>query len=177
MILTTPRLILRPMVQADAPALFAILGDDTAMRFWHRPPIRRLAVVEEMVREQIAAGDVCRYWTVFRDGDPVGSCDLSRISPEDGEAETGFLFRRDQWGQGFAFEAVAAVAGHAFDRLELDMLVARTHADNARARRVLERLGFELERVLDGYAPVPGIRMDCAVYALRRQESMPQKGA
>ena len=53
--LTTERLTLRPMVPGDAPALFEILRDAEAMRFWHRPAVTRLAVVEDMVREQIAA--------------------------------------------------------------------------------------------------------------------------
>ena len=33
MLLTTERLSLRPMLQSDAAALFAILGDAQAMRF------------------------------------------------------------------------------------------------------------------------------------------------
>jgi len=167
MILPTKRLALRPMAQSDASALFAILSDPEAMLYWHRPPIARLAVVEEMVREQIAAGPLCRYWTVWREGDAIGSCDLSFISPEDGEAQAGFLFRRDQWGQGFAQEAMAAVTAHAFGPLGLSLLVARTDVKNARARRLLERLGFVLERVQAGEAPSPGIRMDVAVYLLQ----------
>jgi len=38
---------------------------------------------------------------------------------------------------------------------------------NARARRLLERLGFMLERVQAGETPSPGIRMDVAVYLLQ----------
>ena len=168
MILATERLILKPMVQDDAPALHAILGDETAMRYWHRPAIARLAVVEEMVREQIAAQDICRYWTVWRGPDAIGSCDLSLIEWAQMRAETGFLFRRDQWGHGFAREAMAAVAGHAFEILELELLIAKTHAQNAAARRVLERLGFALEQIAGNYAPAPGLKMDCAFYTLRR---------
>ena len=164
MILTTNRLTLKPMAQSDAPALFAILGDPDAMRFWQRPPVQRLAVVEEMVREQIAAAPLCRYWTVWRGGDAIGSCDLSFISPEDGQAQTGFLFRRDRWGQGFATEAMAAVTAHAFGPLGLSLVIARTHVANLRARRLLERLGFALDRTEESDAP--GIAMPVAVYLL-----------
>jgi RimJ/RimL family protein N-acetyltransferase len=162
--LITKRLILKPMAQEDAPALFAILGDPEAMRFWQRPPARRLAVVEEMVREQIEAHPLCRYWTVWRDGDAIGSCDLSFISPEDGQAQAGFLFRRDQWGFGLAREAMAAVTAHAFGPLGLSLVVARTHVENLRARRLLERLGFALDRIEESDAP--GIAMPVAVYLL-----------
>ena len=59
------------MGQADAAiAIFAILRDPAAMAFWDRPPLTRLAVAEEIVREQIAAmaagGPL--YWTVLKDG-------------------------------------------------------------------------------------------------------------
>jgi ribosomal-protein-alanine N-acetyltransferase len=174
--LVTERLVLRPMVQEDAGALFAILGDPESMRFWHRPAISRLAVVEEMVREQIAAHAFCRYWTVWRAGDAIGSCDLSLIDPERGSAETGFLFRRDQWGLGFAGEAMAALTGHALGGFGLNLLIAKTHIDNALARLVLQRLGFVLDHIAADHAPAPGIKMDCAVYALRRQASIAQKG-
>ena len=176
MFLTTKRLTLRPMQQSDAPALFAILGDAEAMRFWQRPAITRLVVAEEMVREQIAAGALCRYWTVWQQADAIGSCDLSFIDSLEKRAETGFLFRRDQWGQGYAAEAMGAVIGHGFDGLGLQLLTASTHARNLRARRVLERLGFGLEGLVDGHQPVPGVVMDCAFYALRRQTSRSQKG-
>lgn len=170
MILTTERLSLRPMVQGDAPALFAILGDEVAMRYWHRPAIARLEVVEEMVREQIAAHAICRYWTVWRRGDPIGSCDLSLIEWAQGRAETGFLFRRDQWGFGLAFEAMTAVIAHAFEVLELELLIAKTHVENEAARRVLARLGFRLESIVGHHAPAPGLDMECAFYALKRPD-------
>jgi RimJ/RimL family protein N-acetyltransferase len=177
MFLTTERLTLRPMLQSDAASLFAILGDAEAMRFWQRPAITRLAVAEEMVREQIAAGALCHYWTVWRQDDAIGSCDLSFIDLAEKRAETGFLFRRDQWGRGYAVEAMRSVIAHAFDGLGLALLTASTHAQNIRARRVLERLDFGLEGLVDGHQPVPGVMMDCAFYALRRPASRTQNGA
>jgi len=74
----------------------------------------------------------------------IGSCDLSFISPEDGQAQTGFLFRRDQWGQGFALEAMQAVTAYAFGPLELTLLSPRPMLGTKPARRLLERLGFLL---------------------------------
>jgi len=49
--------------------------------------------------------------------------------------------------------------------LGLSLLVAKTHIENIRARRLLERLGFVLERVQAEDAP--GVRMDVAVYLLQ----------
>jgi [ribosomal protein S5]-alanine N-acetyltransferase len=141
-ILKTVRLTLQPQQQADAPALFAILSDPDAMRFWNRPAITRLAVAEEMIGEQQQAmsDGLCRYWTVMREGDAIGSVDLSLI--ENGSAELGFMLRRDQWGAGLASEAVGAVVAHGLGHLGLVRLAAAVLTGNRAAVRVLEKTGF-----------------------------------
>jgi RimJ/RimL family protein N-acetyltransferase len=144
MILQTARLTLRPQAMADAPALFEILRDAEAMRFWNRPPLNRLAVAEELLAGQLAAQEqgLCRYWTLLADGDAIGSVDLSLI--ENQSAELGFLLRRDRWGAGLATEAVQAAVAFGLGPLGLVRLAAAAHADNHPARRVLEKAGFGL---------------------------------
>ena len=75
MILKTERLILRPLRAADAPALFAILGDPEAMKFWDRPAIARTATATEIVASQLSAMEDGHflYWTVWRGDDAIGS--------------------------------------------------------------------------------------------------------
>lgn len=170
MILHTQRLTLRPQEQADSPALFAILSDPQAMRFWSRPALTRLAVAEEIVREQQAAmaQDLCRYWTVLEDGGAIGSVDLSLIA--DGSAELGFLLRRDRWGRGLASEAVEAVAAHGLgpDGMDLDRLAAATRAENRAAARVLVKTAFTLVETRADVALPDGSHGACAFYLRRR---------
>jgi len=147
MILTTARLLLRPQQAEDAQALFDILGDADAMRFWNRPPLTRLAVAQGLIAEQLAAqaAGLCRYWTLLEEGRVVGSIDLSLI--ENRSAELGFLLRRDRWGQGLASEAARAVAAFGLGAMELARLAAAVHAENRGARRVLEKTGFRLVEI------------------------------
>ena len=165
--LKTLRLTLRPQLPADAPAMFAILSDAQAMRFWNRPAIARLAVVETLIGEQQAAmaDGLCRYWTVIRDGDAIGSVDISLI--ENGSAELGFLLRRDCWGAGLGCEAVGAVIAHGFGSLGLTRLAAAVQVQNRAAARVLEKNGFaQIESrsvMLAG-----GGRADCDFYLRMR---------
>jgi RimJ/RimL family protein N-acetyltransferase len=166
-ILKTDRLILRPQEEGDAPALFAILGDARAMHFWNRSTIARLAVVQELVREQQAAmaAGLCCYWTVTEDGEAIGSIDLSLI--QDSSAELGFLLRPDRWGLGLASEAVAAIIAHGFEGLGLTRLAAAVQTANRAAARVLEKNGFariETRSVL----LADGQKKDCAFYLLSR---------
>ncbi|HEY2007845.1 MAG TPA: GNAT family N-acetyltransferase [Rhizomicrobium sp.] len=167
MILKTERLTLRPQQQDDAPALFLILNDTEAMCFWSRPPITRLAVVEELVREQqtVMAKGLCQYWTVIEGSDAIGSVDLSLI--RDGSAELGFLLRRDRWGFGFAVEAVAAIVTHALGPLGLTRLAAAIQIENRAAARVLEKTGFaQVDR--RNVAIASGAMKDCAFYLRKR---------
>lgn len=145
MILRTERLLLRPLERGDAAALFAILGDAEAMRFWHRPPLPRLATVEALLADELAAmaAGGFLYWTVMKDGDAIGGIDLSHI--EGGMAQTGFLFRRDQWGRGQAREAMAAIITHGFGALGLMVLTALVMPGNDRAQKLLTALAFQKE--------------------------------
>ena len=145
MILQTQRLSLRPMAMSDAPALFAILGDGETMRFWHRPPLPRLATVEAQMADELAAmaAGSCLYWTVLKADDAIGAVDLSQI--ENRTAWTGFAFRRDQWGQGLAREAMEAVIACAFGPLALGHLRAQVRGVNVPALHLLQALGFQAE--------------------------------
>jgi len=167
MILQTARLTLRPQEQADAPALFAILSNEEAMRFWNRPAISRLAVVEELLREQQIAmrEGLCLYWTLVQGAEAIGSIDLSLIG--EGSAELGFLLRPDCWGRGLASEAVAVVIQHGFDALGLTRLAAAVQTANLAAARVLEKNRFlRIENRTVSIAS--GERRDCAFYLLKR---------
>lgn len=175
MILKTKRLTLKLQQAGDAPALFMILKDAQAMRFWNRPPIARLAVVEEQLREQLAAmaAGLCQYWTVHEGADVVGSVDLSLI--QDGAAELGFLLRRDRWGFGLASEAAVAVVAHAFGPLDLTRLAAAIQTENVAAARVLEKNRFaRIDR--RNVAIASGEIRDCTFYLLRRAQSATANG-
>jgi [ribosomal protein S5]-alanine N-acetyltransferase len=163
MILKTDRLILRPQALADAPDLFVILNNPEAMRFWNRPAISRLAIVEELVREQQAAmaEGLCRYWTVSLNGRAIGSVDLSLI--QDGSAELGFLLRPDHWGAGLATEAVGAVVAQGVNALGLTRLAAVVQTANRAAARVLEKNRFALVESRSVLL-ADGQKKDCAFY-------------
>ena len=134
------------------------------MRFWDRAPVTRLATVEAMLADELAAmaEGRCRYWTVLEDGDAIGGIDLSNI--RDGAAELGFLFRRDVWGRGLAAEAAGAVIAET----GMARISARIQGGNVRAARLLDRLGFRLDEKLPNYALADGRRRDCLLYVRRR---------
>lgn len=174
MILRTERLSLRPLRGADAPLLFAILGDAEAMKFWDRPALARPATAEEIVASQLAAMQDGHYlyWTVWRDDDAIGSVDLSGLEFSHRRGEIGFLFRRDQWGRGYGREAVGALVAHAFGPLKLERLEARVHAANRPAKKLLGLLGFMPEGRLSGHLLRDGLRHDVDIFGLLSKSNM-----
>lgn len=173
MILETERLRLEPLAASDAGALFAILSDAEAMKFWHSPPVVRPATAEEILVSQLAAmtDGHFLYWTVWHGKDAIGSVDLSNLDFTHRRGEIGFLFRRDQWGKGYGREAVAAAVAHAFGPLKLDRLEARMLAANRRAKRLVQHLGFQPEGRLFGHVLRDGMRQDVDVFGRLRTSS------
>ena len=173
-ILETQRLLLRPLQPRDAEALFAIMSDAEAMRFWDWPPFTDLETVREIVAGQAVAMDSgeARYWAVRLKGAgaAIGTCDLGDIERHHGRAEVGFAFNRAYWGNGYAYEAMSAVIAYAFGEVGVARLGARLHAGNHASRRLLERLGFSYEGRLIGYVQRDGIRRDCLLYGLMRSD-------
>lgn len=167
-LLTTARLTLRPLEQADCPAVFGMMSDAETMRFWDWPPFPERAVVEEIVAGQLAdvrSGNAL-YWAICLHGRDVGLgvCDLSDIDMHHARAEIGFLFARSAWGKGYATEAMEKIIAQAFGPLGLGRLWARVHAGNESSRRLLARLGFTYEGTLKRHILRDGERRDCEIY-------------
>ena len=159
------RITFTPFSLADASVLFQIRGDEEAMRYWDWPADKALDDTELVARgmlEDVGAG-TAKIWTVRLSDDTfVGVVDLSEIA--NGEADLGFMIRRDHWGKSYAFGAcvLAIMNAHA---MKLHRLKARIHADNQRSRKLLQRLGF-LPVATRDIEIRPGVTKACEFFAL-----------
>jgi len=172
--LQTPRLTLRPPVDSDVPALFAIFRDAESMRYWSRPEMTDPAEAEALLRDvkRLAETGTLFQWGLARREDDlvIGTCTLHRIDRDNRRAEIGYILRRDHWGQGLATEALAALFAHAFGTLGLHRLEADIDPRNAASIRLIERLGFKLEGRLRERYFVAGDIQDTAFYGLLAHE-------
>lgn len=97
---------------------------------------------------QAEAIGMCLWWWRERDsGELVGYAGLNRDQVE-GEpvVEIGWSIDPDRWGEGFATEAARASARWGFEVCELEEIVSFALLDNARSRRVMEKLGMQYVR-------------------------------
>ena len=171
----TARLTLRQVRDEDLDALFAIYSDPEVMRFINLPHPDRARTAQMIDGIKAAHAETGLEYVVERDGALVGKAGLWKF------AEVGYAFRRDQWGQGIAREAVGAVVAAAFARHPgLDALTAEIDPRNTGSAALLTRLGFrEVERV-ENAVEIDGERFDSAFWrrdrppdALRRTASPP----
>lgn len=72
----------------------------------------------------------------------------------------------DLWGRGVGTEAQRLTIARAFDELGVHRVIEFILADNKAARRVVERLGFELEGMMRGHVRRGERLLDVAVYGL-----------
>jgi [ribosomal protein S5]-alanine N-acetyltransferase len=172
--LDTPRLLLRPLGDDDAPALLAIFSDPRVTQYWSTPPWTDVAQALAMVardRDEMARGESLRLGLQRRsDGLLLGHCSLFRFNSQCRRAELGYGQGADSWGQGYMHEALSALLEHAFDTLDLNRIEADIDPRNAASQRTLERLGFTREGFLRERWIVAGEVSDTALYGLLQRE-------
>jgi [ribosomal protein S5]-alanine N-acetyltransferase len=179
--LATPRLRLRPLVPADAPALFGIFADPVVMRHWSTPPWTELAQGLAMVaRDQagLASGEHLRLGLELADSPGViGQCTLFDIDAGSRRAEVGYALARRAWGQGLMHEALCALLDFGFGPVGLNRVEADIDPRNQASAHSLLRLGFQAEGLLRERWIVAGEVSDSAIYGLLQREWQARRAA
>lgn len=164
----TIRLLLRPMHAADMDALLHIFSDPIVMAAFDAAPFDRQQMEQWLQRNldhQERYGYGLFAVILKANGLLVGDCGLE-IMAVDGtvEAELGYDFRSDYWGQGLATEAASAVRDYAFQVLHLPRLVSLIRQRNLASQRVAEKVGLRCITEITRYG------QPYWVYALTQEE-------
>ena len=129
--LITERLCLRAFAEGDRPAVVRLRSDERIRRYLGgaRPP----ADLEAALAKQPMGAT----WEVFAVADRstdriLGSVELCRAR---GELEVSWVFLPEDWGAGFAYEAVTAVIAWAFEQ------AADRRSSRSRSQRTPRRAG------------------------------------
>ncbi|MFE3765417.1 GNAT family N-acetyltransferase [Streptomyces sp. NPDC059104] len=162
--ITTERLRLRPLTEADTDWWVRLHADGAVNRF-----------VGGYTREQAAARlhGIRLQWDqrghglcaveLRSTGQAIGRCGLNWWE-QFGETEIGWTFAHAHWGRGYAQEAARAVLTWGFGTLELQQITAMIHHGNTASTAVARRLGFTPLRE-DTVLARP-----CTVHALTRDD-------
>jgi len=147
--LATTRLHLERVRQEHIPEWAKLFSDTRVMATLGG--VRTLEQVQRSLEEALVHWETHGFgtWALYL-RDPrsfVGRVALRRVSI-DGRPEFALAYAvaADLWGVGLATEASRALIGLVFNRLALADLVAFTLPENVASRRVMEKLGFVIER-------------------------------
>jgi len=61
------------------------------------------------------------------------------------EASIGWIIHRDYWNCGYATEAAVAMKNHLFNSMSIVKLVSSCDVDNLASRRIMQKLGMQLQ--------------------------------
>jgi len=151
-VLETDRLILRRLTPEDAPFILELVNEPSWIQFIGDRGVRNL----EDARNYILKGPMAMYEQVGfglylaelkESGVPMGMCGLLKRDTLP-DVDIGFAFFPRFWGQGYAYEAAAAVMAYGRNALGLKRIVAITDPDNHSSIKLLERLGLKFEQLI-----------------------------
>ena len=150
MVKETNRLILRPFTGADAAGAFAWFGDADVMRFIGGGADRTVDDTANRLSRYITHQERHGFskWLVQdkESGQAIGDAGLLILDELEPIADLGFRLAKSQWGRGLATEAATAWLHTAFEELQLQQVSAFAHVDNMASLRVLEKIGFRMQK-------------------------------
>ncbi len=173
-VLETERLVLRQLVQGDAPSIFGIKSDPETMTYMETPPMADVSEAAASIAseaEGFAAKESLKWAVTLRGhGRLIGVCTLFRISAESRRAEIGYFLGRLYWGNGYNHEALTRIVEYGFGELNLNRIEADLDPQNLASAKAVRRLGFVDEGLLRERWIVAGKVSDSLLVGLLRSE-------
>ena len=173
--LPTDRLVLRPLIAADAPRVRDLAADDAiASMIPHLPHPYELDHAQTWIGGHAAAFD---EGTTLELGIHAGEKDglvgavALHLEPSHERADLGYWIGTPFRGRGYAGEAAGAMLRYGFGTLGLHRIHAHHLTRNPASGRVLRGIGMTPEGVFREHILHRGRYEDVAFYAILRSES------
>jgi [ribosomal protein S5]-alanine N-acetyltransferase len=177
--LTTNRLCLRQMRIDDTDAVFAFKSDPKVTSCYGQDPHRTKEESKAWLQQRIT--DIgCRdalFWvlTLKEEDVAIGECCFWNFDPDFKCAEIGYELNSGYWNRGLMTEALTAVLNFGFDEMEGHRIEANPLMTNEGSKRLLLKLGFQLEGTLRERQYFQGRFVDQMYFGLLEKEWMDMK--
>lgn len=144
--------LLRPLAECDIAPWYSRATDAEAADLAGDPipaSIEEGAAWLQRHRERFQAHSAIRWAVVPLAGtQSVGTVGLTVTSHERRAGELSIVIGRTHWGRGIGTSAAVAAVAYGFDTLGLKELHAEVLQRNPASARLLEKIGFQLSRVV-----------------------------
>lgn len=156
--LKTERLTVRSIRPADAGQLHSVLSQPRVVEFLPED-VMTLEEVRDVIKwlqtcyqrntpEKIVKWTLGIIWN--RTSQVIGWCGLGPLDFSPTETELFCGLSQSYWGRGIAVEACRALLDYTSTKIGLTRIVAVADPENRRSRKLLERLGMQLEKQVSG---------------------------
>ncbi len=143
---------LRAPERTDLPDFVRWLNDPAVTVHLSMYAPLSLAAEEQWFERTLGGTDDYRFTIELRHGDgwrAVGICGVHKLDRKNRHASLGICVgEKCVWDQGVGTAALRLLLGWCFDELGLHRVELSVFADNARARRCYEKVGFRLDGTL-----------------------------
>ncbi len=164
--LETERLQLREFTLADAPYMLRQLNEPSFIENIADRGVRTLQQAEAYLQNGAMASyqhSDFGFWAVIEKSSQqiIGMCGLVKRDNLP-HTDLGYSFLPEYFGHGYAFEAAQATVHSAKNQFQLQKLLAIVNVENAASRKLLEKLGFQYQRMIALYDN----ELDLCLYAI-----------
>lgn len=140
--LTTERLSLRPLTEADSVELHEMFNDVQTMRFMPTPPHQTEVATRHYIKEALSNKEAVHWAICFQESNtPIGIVNYLGGTAIPG---LGYIIKRAYWGQGITAEACRAAITYGFETMGLNQVELWIDQHNVQSQRVAQKLGFML---------------------------------
>jgi RimJ/RimL family protein N-acetyltransferase len=145
-IITTERLVIRPVETGDCAAIHKYAGDPSIDMMLYLPN-ETMEDTENYVKfavsEWAKEEPEDREYVVLLDGEIIGGVNLEKIG-NDPVYEIGWVIRKDKRGSGYATEAAKALSDYAFEVLKAEQVQSHCDSRNNASEKVMRNIGMTL---------------------------------
>lgn len=148
--LTTPRLVLRPVLPEDGPALYPLINNWNVVKWLAAAPWPYKAddmtwFIDTIATPKAATPDPI-FTLLLAGKTPIGCAECGGGTldhTDDDPHDLGFWTGEPYWGNGYGREAIGALVRRAFARPGVEGIRSGVFKCNDRSLRLHENLGFE----------------------------------
>lgn len=150
--LNTERLLLRPIENADAEALFEMDSNPNVHLYLGNEPLTDIEDCHgyiEHIQNQYIKNGIGRFVIVLKEtNETIGWAGIKFITEEEENGhinfhDIGYRLQEKHWRKGYALEAATAWLHHAFTIMKIPTIYASAHVDNLGSNTILKKIGLQ----------------------------------
>lgn len=175
----TKRLVLRPFMLEDVPAMFehwAGRQDNITHVTWPAHENQEITrdVITSWIKEERSG---YYHWAIVEKANQmlIGNISIVDYKRDTKTAEIGYILGKDFWNEGFMTEALKAVIASLFEKTDINRIQAVFDTENPASGKVMTKAGMSYEGTLRQASINNRGLVDIAVFAILKSDYLKEK--